>query len=94
MSSSQTSLSNCEAALAQMLDVSCTVEFILGTGTMTVRDCLRLERFSVVKLIQVAGADVQMRVNGVAVATGEVVILDGTALRISHITPPAGLESV
>jgi flagellar motor switch protein FliN/FliY len=97
MSSSQTSSSSSEhwdSVLSQMLDVSCTVEFILGTGTMTVRDCLRLERQSVVKLIQVAGSDIQMRVNGIPVATGEVVILDGTALRISHITPPSGLESV
>jgi flagellar motor switch/type III secretory pathway protein FliN len=97
MSSSQTSSSSSEhwnGALAQMLDVGCTVEFILGTGTMTVRECLRLERQSVVKLAQVAGSDIQMRVNGIAVATGEVVILDGTALRISHITPPAGLEAV
>jgi flagellar motor switch/type III secretory pathway protein FliN len=80
------------SVLSQMLDVECTVEFILGTGTMTGRECLRLQRQVVVKLIQVAGSDVQMRVNGVPVATGEVVILDGTALRISHITPPAGLE--
>jgi flagellar motor switch protein FliN/FliY len=97
MSSSPTSSSSSSPlsdALAQMLDVACTVEFILGTGTMTVRECLRLKPHSVVRLIQIAGSDVQMRVNGVPVATGEVVILDGTALRISHITAPAGLEAV
>jgi flagellar motor switch/type III secretory pathway protein FliN len=76
-----------------MLDVSCTVEFVLGTGTMTVGECLRLQPQSVVRLIQAAGSEVQMRVNGVPVATGEVVIVDSTALRINHILPPAGLES-
>ena len=97
MSSSQTSSSSSErlnGALAQMLDVRCTVEFILGTGMMKVRDCLRLERQSVVKLFQAAGSDLEVRVHGVPVATGEVVILDdNTALRISHVKPPAGLEA-
>jgi flagellar motor switch protein FliN len=97
MSSSQTSSSSSDhliGALAQMLDVRCTVEIILGTGTMKMRDCLRLERHSVVKLSQAAGSDLEVRVHGVAVATGEVVILnENTALRISHVTPPAGLEA-
>jgi flagellar motor switch protein FliN len=96
MSSSQTSSSSSERindAFAQMLDVRCTVEVILGTGTMKMRDCLRLERHSVVKLSQSAGSDLEVRVQGIRVATGEVVILnDNTALRISHVTPPAGLE--
>lgn len=97
MFSSQTSSSSSETRpdpLAQMLDIQCTVEFILGTGTLKVRDCLRLERHSVVKLAELAGADLQVRVHGVPVATGEVVILEeNTALRISHVTPPSGLEA-
>jgi flagellar motor switch protein FliN/FliY len=77
-----------------MLDVRCTVEFILGTGTMKVRDCLRLERYSVLRLDQVAGSDLEVHVNGTPVASGEVVILDdNTALRISRVNPPAGLEA-
>ncbi len=96
MSSSQTSSSSSErnALLARMLDVRCTVEVILGTGTIKVRECLRLERQSVVKLTQSAGSDLEVRVQGVAVATGEVVILeDNTAVRISHMTPPAGVDA-
>ena len=32
--------------------------------------------------------------HGVTVASGEVVIIDdNTALRVSHVTPPIGLES-
>jgi flagellar motor switch protein FliN/FliY len=80
--------------LAAMLDVRCAVEFILGTGELKVRDCLRLERQSIVPLGQVAGSDLEVRVNGITVASGEVVIIDdNTALRISKVTPPAGVEA-
>lgn len=85
-----------DPALASMLDVRCGVEFVIGTGTLKVRDCLQMERHSVIRLDQPAGADLEMRVHGVAVAHGEVVIVDeNTALRVSRIVPPAGtLEAV
>ena len=76
-----------------MLDVQCTVEFVIGTGVLKVRDCLRLERNSVVRLVQSAGADLEVRVHGVTIANGEVVIVDeDTALRVSRIAPPVGVE--
>ena len=100
MSSSPTSSFSSEAAagaadpLAAMLDVRCTVDFILGTGVLKVRHCMRLERHSVVPLTQAAGSDLEVRVHGVTVASGEVVIVDdNTALRISKVTPPAGVEA-
>ena len=99
MSSSPTSSFSSEAGqaadpLAAMLDVRCTVDFILGTGGLKVRDCLRLERQSIVPLGQAAGSDLEVRVHGITVASGEVVILDdNTALRISRVTPPAGAEA-
>ena len=44
----------------------------------------------VVRLAQPAGEDLQVVVNGVLVATGEVVIADDTtALRITHLTSTA-----
>ena len=77
-----------------MLDVRCTVDFVLGTGTIKVRDCLTLERHSILPLVQAAGSDLEVRVHGVTVASGEVVILDdNTALRISKVSPPAGVEA-
>lgn len=96
MSSSQTSSSSSDAtdALAPMFDVKCRVEVILGNASLSVRNCLRLERQSIVRLQQSAGSDLEVRVHGVAVATGEVVILDdNTALRISRVSPPAGVEA-
>ena len=98
MSSSQISLSSTEATetsdeLAPMLDVQCAVDFVLGSGTLTVRDCLQLELYSIVPLSQPAGSDLEVRVHGVTIASGEVVIVDdSTALRISRVTPPAGVE--
>jgi flagellar motor switch/type III secretory pathway protein FliN len=79
--------------LMQMNDVELNVDFIIGTGRLKVRDCMRLERQSIVALDQSGGADLELRVHGVAVALGEVVIMDDiTALRLTRISPPAGLD--
>jgi flagellar motor switch protein FliN/FliY len=76
---------------AGMLDVVCLVEVFLGTGSITVRDCLNLQRLSVIRLDQIAGADLDVRVHGVSVAVGEAVIIDeSTAVRITAVSPPAG----
>jgi flagellar motor switch/type III secretory pathway protein FliN len=77
-----------------MFDVRCPVEFMLGTGTITIRQCLRLEPMSVIRLDQAAGADLFVRVHGVSLVAGEVVISDDTsALRVSRVLPPAGVEA-
>jgi flagellar motor switch protein FliN len=74
-------------------DVLCDVDVVLGTGSMTVRECLRLKRHTVIRLAQTAGADLRVLVNGVPIAHGEVVILDdSTAIRITEILPPTGAE--
>jgi len=81
------------ASLAPMFDVRCLVEFILGTGNITIRECLRLEVHGIIRLQQSAGSDLSVRVHNVNVATGEVVIADETtALRINRVSPPAGVE--
>jgi flagellar motor switch/type III secretory pathway protein FliN len=81
-------------ALAPMHDIECSVDFIIGTGRLKVRDCLRLERQSIVTLDQSGGADLELRVHGVPLAMGEVVIMDDvTALRLTRITTPAGVEA-
>jgi flagellar motor switch protein FliN/FliY len=78
-----------------LMDVPCVVEFVLGGSTVTVRDCLDFEPNKVVRLSLSAGSDLAMRVQGVAIATGEVVIVeDQTALRVTRILPPAGTEAL
>ena len=97
MSSSPTSLSSTDAVSATytgMLDVTCRVEVIVGTGSITVRDCLKLQRDSIVRLTQAAGSDLQVTVQGVPTATGEIVIDDDTtSVRISNVLPPPGAEA-
>jgi len=74
-------------------DVCCPVEVVLGTGTLTLRRCLGLERGSVVRLAQSAGEDLLVAVNGVRIAQAEVVIIDETiAVRVTHLAGPTGRE--
>jgi len=81
------------AALAPLHDVVCDVDVVLGTASMSVRECLQLRRHSVIRLAQSAGADMQVVVNGITVAHGEVVIVeDSTAIRVTDITPPPSSE--
>lgn len=97
MSSSPTSLSSTDAVSATytgMLDVACRVEVIVGTGSITVRDCLKLQRDSIIRLTQPAGSDLQVTVQGVPAASGEIVIDDDTtSVRISGLLPPPGAEA-
>jgi flagellar motor switch protein FliN/FliY len=103
MSSSPNSSSSSEAArgpgpalasddesFARLVDVRCPVSVVLGTGTISVRECLALVPRSVVRLKQSAGEDVQVVVGNVAVARAEVVIVeDSTAVRLTEILKPA-----
>ncbi len=74
-------------------DVVCDVWVLLGTGSVTVRRCLALQRQSVLRLNQSAGEDLQVVVNGSLVARGEVVIVeDSTAIRITDIPSASGAE--
>ena len=80
--------------MAWLMDVTCRVDVVLGTCAVKVRDCLALARGSVVPLTQAAGADLELRAQGILLAQGEVVVLDDrTSLRISRILPPTGAEA-
>jgi len=99
MSSSQSSSSSSSAApsppqltagpdLGALLDVDCPVEFVLGTGRISVRECLALMPSTVVKLAEAAGEDVQVVVGTVPVARGEVVVDDERAtVRVTEVLP-------
>ncbi len=49
----------------------------LGSTTMTVDNLLRLAEGSVIELAKPVGEEVEMQVNGSAVAKGDVVVVDG-----------------
>jgi flagellar motor switch protein FliN/FliY len=99
MSSSLSSLSSTDPAgggdaFAPLHDVTCRVDVVLGSATMSVRDCLGLQRDSLIRLAQSAGNDLQVVINGIAVAQGEVVIIDNsTAVRITDILAPPSNEA-
>jgi len=99
MSSSQTSSSNSDlgplAVFMPLSDVPCPVAVMLGTGSITLRECLALSVNSIVALRQSAGEDLSVVVNSVALARGEVVIVeDNASLRITEIIPPAPAKAV
>jgi flagellar motor switch protein FliN len=88
-SSSSSPASSAAVAYQQILDVRCPASVLLGTGTITVRQCLALDRNSLVELTQPAGEDLQLVVKDVLLARGEIVIIDDSAaLRITDIAPP------
>ncbi len=76
-----------------MEDLRCPVTAVLGTGSVTVRQCLELEPESVLTLSQGAGEYLQLRANDVLIAYGEVVILEETtSLRVTKIEPGTDAE--
>jgi flagellar motor switch protein FliN len=92
-SSSNPSAEPAKHPFVELTDVVCGVSVVLGTGSVTVRRCLALQRHSVLRLEQSAGEDLLVRVNGVTIAKGEVVIVeDSTAVRITEIPQPACME--
>jgi len=99
MSSSQSLSSSSDAvtpaSVAPLFDVVCKVDVVLGTATMSVGECLRLKKNSVIRLAQSAGGDMTVLINGIGVAAGEVVIIDdSTAIRITDILPAPSSEGI
>ena len=74
-------------------DVVCRVDVMMGAAAMSVRDCLALRKDAIIRLPKAAGADMQVVVNGVVVAFGEVVIVDeSTAIRVTELAAPPSNE--
>jgi flagellar motor switch protein FliN/FliY len=106
MSSSPNSSSSSKEALKKdapkpasrlewVMDVPCPVDFVLGTSTIRVRECVEFVPNTIVRLRQAAGSDLEVRVGGVPIATGEVVIVDeNVGLRLSRILLPGRPEAL
>ncbi len=79
---------------AQMLDVKCPVDVVLGTARITVRDCLVLAPRSIVRLQETAGTDARVLVSNVPLAGAEVVVAeDRSAVRLTEIFKPPVAEA-
>ena len=97
MSSSQNSSSSdarlMPAAYAPLQDVVCRVEVMLGTAAMSVRSCIALRPDTIIPLTKTAGGDLEIVVNGILVARGEVLIVDETtAVRVTEVVAPPSSE--
>lgn len=99
MSSSQTLSSSSDAPAASqspipaLPDLECPVDMVLGSGTLSVGACLKLEPQRVIRLNAPAGEDLHVVVGGVPLMRGEVVLVEErAAIRITEIVPAPGLE--
>jgi flagellar motor switch protein FliN len=105
MSSSQTSSSSTDGTQANaarpepdppypgLMDVTCPVSIRLGTGSLTVRSCLRLKPHSIVRLQQPVGNDLEICVHEVVIARGEVAIVDDSvSIRLTDVAPSTADE--
>ena len=80
--------------MAPLYDVICNVDVVLGSSSMSVRQCLSLHRDSIIRLLESAGSDMKIIVNGIPIAEGEVVIIDNTiSVRVTDILPPPSSEA-
>lgn len=69
-----------------LMDVTLPVTVRLGSGVISVGDCLALRPQSIVRLVQSVGQDLDVVVNGETVARGEVAIVDdSTSIRLTDI---------
>jgi flagellar motor switch/type III secretory pathway protein FliN len=81
--------------LAPLFDIRCHVDVLIGTGVLTLRECLSLQRHHVVRLAEPAGGDLSIRVHGVTIASGEVVVTDNAStLRVTRVAAPLGIEGI
>jgi flagellar motor switch protein FliN/FliY len=65
-----------EMNLNLMLDVAVTLALEVGRARMSVRDLLQLAPGAIVELDRLAGEPLDVLVNGVRIARGEVVVVD------------------
>ena len=74
-----------------LMDVIARVAVRLGTGAMTVAECLELKPHSIVRLTQVVGQDLDVSVNGETIARGSVAIIDdSTSILLTDIVVSHG----
>lgn len=74
--------------VVRLLDLVCDVTVVVGTGNVTVRDCLTMTPGRILVLDQPAGEDLTVMANGVTVVKGEISIDDEiTSVRVTEIAP-------
>jgi flagellar motor switch protein FliN/FliY len=78
-----------EVNLDLILDVGVTLALEIGRTRIKVRDLLQLSAGSILELDRLAGEPLDVLVNGVRVARGEVVVVnDNFGLRLTEVVSP------
>ncbi len=78
-----------DVSLDLIMDVGVTVALEVGRARITVRDLLQLTQGSIVELDRLAGEPLDVLVNGVRVARGEVVVVNEKfGIRLTEVVPP------
>ncbi len=78
-----------EINLNLILDVAVTVALEVGRARMSVRELLQLTPGAIVELDRVAGEPLDVLVNGVRIARGEVVVVnDKFGIRLTDVVSP------
>jgi len=78
-----------EVSLDLILDVGVTVALEVGRTRITVRELLQLTQGSILELDRLAGEPLDVLVNGVRIARGEVVVVnDKFGIRLIEVVSP------
>ena len=78
-----------EVNLDLILDVGVTLALEVGRARIKVRDLLQLSNGSILELDRLAGEPLDVLVNGVRVARGEVVVVnDNFGVRLTEVASP------
>lgn len=86
MSNSPSAPAHIDPAVIDTVEV--VIEAYIGSATLTVGALSRLSKGEVIELDSQLGRDVELKLNGVVIAQGELVAVDENfAVRISEIAP-------
>jgi flagellar motor switch protein FliN/FliY len=78
-----------DVSLELILDVGVSVALEVGRARITVRELLQLSQGSILELDRLAGEPLDVLVNGVRVARGEVVVVnDKFGIRMTEVVSP------
>jgi flagellar motor switch protein FliN len=78
-----------EVNLELILDVAVTLSLEVGSTRLPVRELLQLSQGSILELDRLAGEPLDVLVNGIRVARGEVVVVnDNFGVRLTEVVSP------
>lgn len=79
-----------DVSLDLIMDVAVTVALEVGRASIPVRELLQLTPGSIIELDRLAGEPLDVLVNGIKVARGEVVVVNEKfGIRLTEVVPPA-----